>query len=148
MSKSIEMEKGDSNKNSPVTPPFLIRQEQPDGVINVRPRFGSYLNYIFSNMSKQEKIALLKKSEEDQINELKQLYKEEFIKMPIEEQRGIINKLSYNNGQYDDNKLVEFLTTTEKSSDSKLQGYFNMANAFKMGLQNSLKCPNSYCYFK
>ena len=130
MSKSNTMEKSGSNEKSPATPPFLVREEQPDGVINVKPRFGSYLNYIFSNMSKQEKIALLKKSEEDQIDELKQLYKAEFIKMSIENQNGLIKKLSYNNGQYDDYKLVEFLTTNEKSVDARMQGYFNMANAF------------------
>ena len=50
MSKSNTMEKSGSNEKSPATPPFLVREEQPDGVINVKPRFGSYLNYIFSNM--------------------------------------------------------------------------------------------------
>ena len=132
MSKSNTMEKSGSNENSPDTPYFLVREELPSGVVNVRPRFEFPLNSIFSNMSKQDKIRLLKKSEEEQIDELKQLYKEEFINLPIESQNGILKKLTYNNSQYDDYKLVEFLTTNEKRVDARLQGYFNMANSFRM----------------
>ena len=132
MSKSNTMEKSGSNENSPDTPYFLVREELPSGVVNVRPRFDFPLNSIFSNMSKQDKIRLLKKSEEEQIDELKQLYKEEFINLPIESQNGILKKLTYNNSQYDEYKLVEFLTTNEKRVDARLQGYFNMANSFRM----------------
>ncbi len=102
MSKSNTMEKS----ASPATPHFLVREELPSGAVNVKPRFGSYLNYIFSNMSKQDKIRLLQKSEEDQIEELKELYKAEFIKLPIESQRDILKNLTYNNSQYDQYKLA------------------------------------------
>ena len=42
------------------TPPsneldFLIREEMPDGTIKVRPRFDFPLNYLFSDMSKEQK---------------------------------------------------------------------------------------------
>ena len=104
MSKSNTMEKSGSNENSPDTPYFLVREELPSGVVNVRPRFEFPLNSIFSNMSKQDKIRLLKKSEEEQIDELKQLYKEEFINLPIESQNGILKKLTYNNSQYPDQR--------------------------------------------
>uniref|UniRef100_A0A6C0I6T3 mRNA (guanine-N(7))-methyltransferase n=1 Tax=viral metagenome TaxID=1070528 RepID=A0A6C0I6T3_9ZZZZ len=126
MSKSIEMEKGNSNEKSPDTPHFLIREEKPGGIIQVRPRFESPLNYIFSNMTKQEKIALLKKSEEDQIDELKELYRREFIRMPIEEQKGIMKKLSYNNSQYDNYKLVEFLPTIQISDEKTKKSDYNL----------------------
>ena len=47
------------------TPPsneldFLIREEMPDGTIKVRPRFDFPLNYLFSDMSKEQKKAFLK----------------------------------------------------------------------------------------
>jgi len=48
---------------------FLIREEKPDGTIHVRPRFDFPLNSIFSYMSKEDKQILLKKSEEEQIDE-------------------------------------------------------------------------------
>ena len=102
MSKTIAIERGDSSKNSPDTPDFLIREEKQDGIIKVRPRFEFPLNSIFSNMTKQEKIELLKKSKEDQIDELKELFKDDFLTRPIEYQRGILKKLTYNNSQYDD----------------------------------------------
>ena len=68
---------------------LLIREVQPDGVIKVRPRFDFPLNGVFSDMSKEEKKRLLQKSEEDQINELKELYRIEFIKLPTDHQKGI-----------------------------------------------------------
>ena len=117
MSKSTIMEKGESNKNSPDTPHFLVQEELPDGVIKVKPRFDFPLNSIFSNMTKPEKIALLNKSEEDQIDELKDLYKAEFIAMPIEHQKGILKKLTYNNSKYDYYKMSEFLPVHQLSDE-------------------------------
>ena len=51
------------------------------------------------------------------------------MKMPIESQKGILKKLSYNDGQYDDYKLVEFLTNSENTLDDRKQAYYNMANS-------------------
>ena len=115
MSKSTET----SNNASPVTPTNLITEELSSGVVNVAPRFDFHLNSIFSNMSKQDKLRLLKKSENDQIDELKQLYKTQFIQLPIESQRGIFKKLTYNNSQYDTYKLGEFLPTTKLVDQDK-----------------------------
>jgi hypothetical protein len=108
-----------TNEKSPATPHFLVREELPSGVVNVKPRFGSYLNYIFSNMSKQDKIRLLKKSEEDQIDELKELYKEDFMKQPIETQQDILKQLTYNNSQYDQYKLAEYLPKIQLAEKGK-----------------------------
>ena len=132
MSKSNTMEKNGSNEKSPETPHFLVREELPSGVVNVKPRYAFPLNSIFSNMSKQDKIRLLKKSEEDQIDELKELYKEEFINLPIESQRGILKKLTYNNSQYDDYKLGEYLPAIQlveknkKEEQAKTQLEYNI----------------------
>ena len=115
MSKSTETR----NNASPVTPTNLITEELSSGVVNVAPRFDFPLNSIFSNMSKQDKLRLLKKSENDQIDELKQLYKTQFIQLPIESQRGIFKKLTYNNSQYDTYKLGEFLPTTKLVDQDK-----------------------------
>jgi hypothetical protein len=114
MSKSIEMEKRMSNFGpNEDTPEYLIREEQPDGTIKVRPRFSPWLNAIFSNMSKKEKISLLSKPEAQQIDELKELYREDFLKKPIEVQKGILKKLSYNNSMYDVDKIAEVLPSLE-----------------------------------
>ena len=113
------MSKMNTNEKSPATPHFLVREELPSGVVNVKPRFGSYLNYIFSNMSKQDKIRLLKKSEEDQIDELKELYKEDFMKQPIETQQDILKQLTYNNSQYDQYKLAEYLPKIQLAEKGK-----------------------------
>ena len=98
---------------------FLIREVQPDGVIKVRPRFDFPLNSIFSNMSKEEKKELLKKSEEDQISELKELYRIEFINMPIDHQEGIMKKLTYANSKYDTYKMAEMLPVKQLVESSK-----------------------------
>ena len=114
MSKSIEMEKRISNSGfNEDTPEYLIREEQPDGTIKVRPRFSPWLNSIFSNMSKKEKISLLTKPEAQQIDELKELYREDFLKKPIEVQKGILKKLSYSNSMYDIDKIAGVLPSLE-----------------------------------
>jgi len=106
MSKSIIMEK---SQNLEQTPENLIRETMPDGTVKVRPRFSPLLNNVFSNMSKKEKIALLKLSEVQQVDELKELYRQEFIKKPIEVQKEILKKLLSNNSEYDIDKLGDIL---------------------------------------
>jgi len=54
------------------TPDMYLRENVGD-IIHVKPRFPVDLNYYFINMSKEEQIALLKKSEQEQLNDLKQL---------------------------------------------------------------------------
>ena len=98
---------------------FLIREVQPDGVIKVRPRFDFPLNSIFSDMSKEEKKRFLKKTEEQQISELKELYRIEFINMPVEHQEGIMKKLTYANSKYDTYKMAEMLPLKQLAEPSK-----------------------------
>jgi len=105
---------------------FLIREVQPDGVIKVRPRFDFPLNGVFSNMSKEEKKRLLQKSEEDQINELKELYRIEFINMPIDHQKGILKKLTYANSKYDTYKMAEMLPILQLVDPSKKKSEYNL----------------------
>ena len=88
---------------------FLIREEKPDGTIHVRPRFDFPLNSIFSFMSKEDKKNLLKKSEEEQINELKELYRIEFNARPSSQQEGILKKLAYDNSKYDTYGIAEMV---------------------------------------
>ena len=101
------------------TPENYIREEQPDGTIKVRPRFSPLLNSIFTNMSKEEKLALFSKSKNEQINELKRLYKIQFLNMKIEEQEGILNKLKYNNSQYDVDNIAAYLTSNNQGTNNQ-----------------------------
>ena len=105
---------------------FLIRETQPDGTINVRPRFDFPLNSIFSEMSKEEKKFLLKKDEAEQIEELKELYKAEFTRMPIEHQKGILKKLTYANSKYDTYKMAEMLPILQLVDPSKKKSEYNL----------------------
>ena len=98
---------------------FLIREVQPDGVIKVRPRFDFPLNTVFSEMSKEQKKTLLQKSEEQQISELKELYRIEFINMPVDHQEGIMKKLTYANSKYDTYKMAEMLPLKQLAEPSK-----------------------------
>ena len=52
------------------SPENLIREEQPNGVVKFRPRFSPLLNSIFSNMSKEDNLELLRKPEKTQIAQL------------------------------------------------------------------------------
>ena len=117
--------KGDSN-NSPDTPDFLIREPNEHGYQSVRPRFDFPLNSVFVDMSKQEKIRLLKKSEEEQINELKELYRIEFIGLPIDHQKGILKKLTYANSKYDTYKMSEMLPVLQLIDPSKKKSEYNL----------------------
>ena len=58
---------------SDTTPEEFIKTELPNGVINYKPKyeFPEDLGYYFMNLSKQEKIELLKKPYEEQISYLK-----------------------------------------------------------------------------
>lgn len=94
---------------------FLIREERPDGTIHVRPRFDFPLNSIFSFMSKEDKKNLLKKSEDEQINELKELYRIEFDARPSSQQEGILKKLTYNNSTYDTYGIAEMVKIKDAS---------------------------------
>jgi hypothetical protein len=60
-------------------------------------------------MSKKEKIALLKLPQLQQVDKLKELYRQEFIKKPIEVQKDILKKLLSNNSAYDVDKLGDIL---------------------------------------
>ena len=60
-------------------------------------------------MTKEDKLQLLMKSEEEQLEELKRLYKIEFFSKSMAEQEGILRKLTYNNSQYDVDRLAEYL---------------------------------------
>ena len=70
-------------------------------------------------MSKQQKLRLLTKSEEEQIDELKQRYKDDFVDQSIEYQRGVFKKLTYNNSQYDTYKLAEYLPVPRIEQDKR-----------------------------
>jgi DNA-directed RNA polymerase II subunit RPB2 len=94
---------------TPETPENLLREEQPDGTIKVSQRFSPLLNSIFINMTKEDKLQLLMKSEDEQLEELKRLYKIEFLSKSMAEQEGILRKLTYNNSQYDVDRLAEYL---------------------------------------
>jgi hypothetical protein len=110
------------------TPENYIREEQPDGSIKVRPRFSPLLNSIFTNMSKEEKLALFSKSKNEQINELKRLYKIQFLNMKIEEQEGILNKLKYNNSQYDVDNIATYLTSNNQGTNNQGRGMEDLIN--------------------
>ena len=105
---------------------LLIREVQPDGVIKVRPRFDFPLNGVFSDMSKEEKKRLLQKSEENQINELKELYRIEFINLPTDHQKGILKKLTYANSKYDTYKMAEMLPILQLVDPSKKNSQYNL----------------------
>ena len=126
------------------TPENYIREEQPDGTIKVRPRFSPLLNSIFTNMSKEEKLALFSKSKNEQINELKRLYKIQFLNMKIEEQEGILNKLKYNNSQYDVDNIVAYLTSNNQGTNNqgeKMEDLINTTPLIKKPI--SLEPANS-----
>ena len=89
------------------SPENLIREEQPNGTVKFRPRFSPLLNSIFSNMSKEDKLELLRKPEKAQIAELKKLYKIQFLEMEYEERQGILKKLTLFNIGLRQNKSFE-----------------------------------------
>jgi hypothetical protein len=95
---------------------FLIREEKPDGTTHVRPRFDFPLNSIFSYMSKEDKQKLLKKSEEEQIVELKYLYRIEFNALPPAHKEGILKKLTYDNSKYDTYGIAEMVKEASPKS--------------------------------
>jgi DNA-directed RNA polymerase II subunit RPB2 len=103
-----------------VTPDYLLQEEDMHGNIKVKPRFSQYLNSIFANMSKQQKILLLNKDPEDQIEDLKKIFKAEFDKRPLDQQQGILKKLTYDNSKYDVDKLAEYLTNSSKNEDKDI----------------------------
>jgi hypothetical protein len=70
-------------------------------------------------MSKTDKIMLVNKSIEEQIEELKRLYKIEFIKKPVEQQEAIIKKLTYDNSKYDVDRLAEYLTNSNNNNNNE-----------------------------
>jgi DNA-directed RNA polymerase II subunit RPB2 len=107
------------NINDIKTPDYLLEEELINGNIQVKPRFSPLLNSIFVNMSKTDKIMLVNKSIEDQIEELKRLYKIEFLKRPIEQQEAIIKKLTYDNSKYDVDRLAEYLTNNNNNNNTE-----------------------------
>jgi len=89
----------------------LVKEVKPDGTINVRPRFdSSYLNYIFSNMPNEIKRRLLSEPENEQIEQLKELYKMQFDKYPPERQQYVLKDLAYKDYEYDVYNLAKYLT--------------------------------------
>jgi DNA-directed RNA polymerase II subunit RPB2 len=118
------------NINDIKTPDYLIEEELINGNIQVKPRFSPLLNSIFANMSKTDKIMLVNKSIEEQVEELKRLYKIEFLKKPVEQQDAIIKKLTYNNSKYDVDRLAEYLTNSNNNSTEE--------GEFKINLEEEL----------
>ena len=123
------------------SPENLIREEQPNGVVKFRPRFSPLLNSIFSNMSKEDKLELLRKPEKTQIAQLKQLYKAQFLEMEYEDRQGILKKLTFNSSVYDVDKMAEYLTNDfeeekEKENDEEEEDENKNENNFKIGKQN------------
>jgi hypothetical protein len=116
---------------APLTPD-LIREEQPDGTVRVRPRFSQLLNPIFNNMSKENQLSFIKKPESEQINELKRLYKIEFLNRPKEEKEGILRKLTYNNSQYDVNNIAEYLTKNNEMGKKGIEDLLKTTNLIKI----------------
>jgi hypothetical protein len=89
----------------------LVRDVQPDGVINVRMEFDSpYLNSIFSMMTTEEKRQLLSKPRDEQVSILMKMYKKKFNSYNSRIQEGILSKLRYNNADYDIYGLLDYLT--------------------------------------
>jgi hypothetical protein len=118
------------NINDIKTPDYLIEEELINGNIQIKPRFSPLLNSIFANMSKTDKIMLVNKSIEEQVEELKRLYKIEFLKKPVEQQDAIIKKLTYNNSKYDVDRLAEYLTNSNNNSTEE--------GEFKINLEEEL----------
>jgi DNA-directed RNA polymerase II subunit RPB2 len=116
---------------APLTPD-LIREENPDGTVRVRPRFSQLLNPIFNNMSRENQLSFIKKPENEQINELKRLYKIEFLKRPNEEKEGILRKLTYNNSQYDVNNIAEYLTKNDEAGKKGIEDLLKTTNLIKI----------------
>jgi DNA-directed RNA polymerase beta subunit len=92
----------------------LVKEVQPDGTVKVRPRFDSYLNYVFANMPNEIKRRLLSKPENEQIDELKELYKIQFDNYPPQRQEFVLKELAYRNYEYDVYNLAEYLTNGSK----------------------------------
>jgi DNA-directed RNA polymerase II subunit RPB2 len=89
----------------------LVREVQPDGVINVRMEFESpYLNSMFSMMTTEEKRQLLSKPRDEQVSILMKMYKKKFNSYNSRIQEGILSKLRYNNADYDIYGLLDYLT--------------------------------------
>jgi DNA-directed RNA polymerase II subunit RPB2 len=65
------IEQDDESYRQFETPEAMIREEGPDGKVRERPRFPGVLNWYFSDLSKKDKIQLLKMPEKDQIDFLK-----------------------------------------------------------------------------
>ena len=99
----------------------LVKEVQPDGTVNVRPRFNSPdLNYVFSKMPNEIKRRLLSRPEYEQIEELKQIYKREFDNYPVEKQEFVLKKLAYRNYEYDVYNLADYLKSENKGKTSSL----------------------------
>ena len=119
------------------SPENLIREEQPNGVVKFRPRFSPLLNSIFSNMSKEDKLELLRKPEKTQIAQLKQLYKAQFLEMEYEARQGILKKLTFNSSVYDVDKMAEYLTNDfEEEKEDDEEDEKKNESSFKIGKQN------------
>jgi DNA-directed RNA polymerase II subunit RPB2 len=100
----------------------LVKEVQPDGTVNVRPRFDSpYLNFVFSNMPNEIKRRLLSRPENEQIEELKELYKIQFDNYPAKRQEFVLKELAYRNYEYDVYNLADYLTSGSKGKSSSLE---------------------------
>jgi DNA-directed RNA polymerase II subunit RPB2 len=89
----------------------LVRDVQPNGVINVRMEFESpYLNSMFSMMTTEEKRQLMSKPRDEQVSILMKMYKKKFNSYNSRIQEGILSKLRYNNSDYDIYGLLDYLT--------------------------------------
>jgi DNA-directed RNA polymerase II subunit RPB2 len=89
----------------------LVREVEPNGVINVRMEFESpYLNSMFSMMTTEEKRQLMSKPRDEQVSILMKMYKKKFNSYNSRIQEGILSKLRYNNSDYDIYGLLDYLT--------------------------------------
>jgi len=89
----------------------LVREVEPNGVINVRMEFQSpYLNSMFSIMTTEERRQLMSKPRDEQVSILMKMYKKKFNSYNSRIQEGILSKLRYNNSEYDIYGLLDYLT--------------------------------------
>ena len=89
----------------------LVREVEPNGVINVRMEFESpYLNSMFSIMTTEERRQLMSKPRDEQVSILMKMYKKKFNTYNSKIQEGILSKLRYNNYEYDIYGLLDYLT--------------------------------------
>jgi hypothetical protein len=89
----------------------LVREVEPNGVINVRMEFESpYLNSMFSIMTTEERRQLMSKPRDEQVRILMKMYKKKFNSYNSTVQEGVLSKLRYNNSEYDIYGLLDYLT--------------------------------------